>query len=84
MGRTCLGEVGIRREMKEHEDDEDDNVGMEFTVVVHNRQFPITGTVPKKNSIQYRRIQGTDREHKCRLMNVQRVLCIWFNIQIWS
>lgn len=48
MGRTCLGEVGIRREMKEHEDDEDedDNVGMEFTVVVYNRQFPITGTVP--------------------------------------
>lgn len=43
MGRTCLGEVGIRREMK---DDEDDNVGMEFTVVVYNRQFPITGTVP--------------------------------------
>lgn len=27
MGRTCLGEVGIRREMKE---DEDDNIGMEF------------------------------------------------------
>lgn len=43
---TCLG---IRREMKEdddNKDDKDDNVGMEFTVVVYNRQFPITGTVP--------------------------------------
>lgn len=51
MGRICLGEVGIRREMKEDEDDnededEDDDVGIEFTVVVYNRQFPITGTVP--------------------------------------
>lgn len=44
-GSTCLG---IRREMKEDEDDDDenDNVGMGFTVVVYNRQFPITGTVP--------------------------------------
>lgn len=32
--------------MKDDEDDEDDNVGMEFTVVVCNRQSPITGTVP--------------------------------------
>lgn len=38
--------VPIRREMKEDEDDDEDNVGMEFTVVVYNRQFPITGTVP--------------------------------------
>lgn len=44
--RGALASVGIRREMKEDEDDEDDNVGMEFTVVVHNRQSPITGTVP--------------------------------------
>lgn len=36
-------------------------LGWNFTVVVYNRQFPITGTVPKKNSMQYRKIQGTER-----------------------
>lgn len=49
------------------DEDEDDNVGTEFAVVVCNRQSPITGTVPKKNSIRYRRIQGTERV-QCRLM----------------
>lgn len=53
----------MRREMKEHEDeDDDDNVGMEFTVVVYNRQFPITGTVPFFFLMQCSWIQGTERE----------------------
>lgn len=61
-----VGTVGIRREMKDDEDDEDedDNVGMKFTVVVYNRQFPITGTVPIFFFLmQCSRIQGTEREY---------------------
>lgn len=56
------------KEDEDDEDDEDDNVGMEFTVVVYNRQFPITGTVPIFFLMQCSRIQGTEREYKCRLM----------------
>lgn len=69
--------------MMRMKDDEDDNIGMEFTVVVYNRQFPITGTVPFFFLMQCSWIQGTERV-QCRLMQCVTTFMHLFNIQIWS
>lgn len=55
---------------------------MESTVVVYNRQFPITGTVPIFFFLmQCSRIQGTEREYKCRLMQCATSFMHLLNIQ---